>query len=38
MKIARAGAGYIGLSNKMLLLQYNEVVELHTIPERNEVH
>jgi UDPglucose 6-dehydrogenase len=34
MKITVVGAGYVGLSNAILLSQHNEVVLLDVVPEK----
>jgi UDPglucose 6-dehydrogenase len=37
MKIAVAGIGYVGLSNAILLAQYNEVIAIDIVPEKVEM-
>ena len=37
MKISVAGLGYVGLSNAVLLSQYNEVIVMDILPEKVEI-
>jgi len=37
LKIAIAGAGYVGISNGILLAQHNEVVVLDIVPQKIEM-
>ena len=37
MKISVAGLGYVGLSNAVLLSQYNEVIVIDILPEKVEI-